>query len=157
MSPGRHAPCSRIAVALAVLVLVASHTRARGQGLPARQVTLFGVVATPGSQVVDEALESIASQLRTFKPGHGFRLAGVQSQRLSPGQSVETDFGNGYRAGAALVESFNADGKVVLRFTLEQNGQLQGATIVATPPNQLFFIEQQLPDRSRLLIGIGAR
>ena len=156
--PALPRPIAPTLAALVVLVsIVATPSRASAQGLPARQVTLFGIVATPGGTEIDEKLKSIAPQLRKLKPGHGFKLLAVESRRLEPGGSIEADFGNGYRAGAELIEPFDADGKVLLRFALERDRQLQGRTIVATPPNQIFFIDQELPDRARLLIGIGAR
>ena len=163
MSPGRRPalprPFGPILIALTLLGLLATDTRARAQdlGLPSRQVTLFGIVATPGSTEIDEKLKSIAPQLRKLKPGYGFKLLAVESRRLETGGSIEVEFSNGYRAGAAMIEPFDADGKVLLRFALERNRMPLGATIVATPPNQLFFIDQELPNQAILLIGIGAR
>ena len=55
---------------------------------PARQVTLFGVIATPHDLQIDPKLARVAPQLRKLLPNHGFRLLGVQSKRLTASQSL---------------------------------------------------------------------
>jgi ABC-type phosphate transport system substrate-binding protein len=145
---------------LAVLVLLTTTVPpsiAVAQDLPSRQVTLFGVLATPGSTTIDPQLKSIAPQLRKLLPGHGFKLLEVQSKRLGVGQSVACDKLNQYSAEAGLLDPLDDNGKVQIRFALGYQGQMQAATIVTTPPNQLFFFDKVLEDGSRLLIGIGAR
>jgi hypothetical protein len=140
--------------------LIAAPIPTRGgseEGGPARQVTLFAVVATPGSQTIDPKLKRIAPQLRKLLPGHGFKLLDVQSKRLEAGESVRSDLGRGLSASTALVQPLDENGKVVLRCTLSQNEVVQFDTMVTTPPNQLFFCDRPLGDGSRLLIGIGAR
>lgn len=127
------------------------------QQVPSRQVTVFGILATPGSNQIDPQLKSIAPQLQQLLPNHGFKLLEVQSKRLTPGQSVTCTKLNGYQAEAQLVTLQDPNGKVQLRFALGYNGSMQAATIVSTPPNQLSFFDKPLSDGSRLILGIGAR
>ena len=125
---------------------------------PARQVTLFGIVADPNNHVIDPKLEKIAPQLRSLLPGHGFKLLEVQSKRLAPGQKMSCDFKvNGFSATTTMVEPLDPNGKVQLRVGLYQNEGLQFETFVNTPPNQLFFCDKLFSDGSRLLIGVAAR
>lgn len=142
---------------MALIGLVAASTRAPAQDALSRQVTLFGIVATPGSTRIDEKLESIGPQLRKLLPGHGFELLEVQSKRLVPGQSVSCTKLNGFGAETRLLDALDPNGKVQLQFALGQGGQLQMTTVVSTPPNQLFFIDKLQANGSRLIIGIGAR
>src|SRR5262249_14641031 len=137
-------------------------TGARAQVAPgtaeaALQVTLFAVVATPGSNAVDPKLAAIAPQLRKLLPNHGFRLLDAQSKRLSTGESVRCELGDGLIAATALVRPLDENGKVQLRCQLAQNGTPQFDTLVATPRNQLFFCDRMRDDGSRLLLGVGAR
>ena len=127
------------------------------QGTTARQVTLFGIVATPGSRAIDPKLASVSGQLRRLLPDHGFRLLDVRSKRLQPGQSVACKLGDGFVAETSLVKVLDANGKVRLRCELRWHEQPQFATLVTTPPNQLFFCEKRLNNGSRILIGVGAR
>jgi hypothetical protein len=123
----------------------------------ARQVTLFGIVATPGSRAIDPKLASVSGQLRRLLPDHGFRLLDVRSKRLEPGQSVACKLGDGFVAETKLVDPLDGNGKIQLRCELRRHDQEQFATLVTTPPNQLFFCEKRLNDGSRILIGVGAR
>ena len=147
-----------IALALAALVLLApSEARPQPAGPAARQVTIFGIVATPSSSKIDPKLKAIAPQLRKLLPGHGFTLLDVQSKRLVAGQAVTCKLGKGFSAATTLTEALDVNGKVQLRCEILENMTTQLATQVATPPNQLFFCDKMLPSGSRLLIGIGAR
>jgi len=138
--------------------LASTGTRlASAQELPSRQVTLFGIVATPGSAMVDPKLKTIAPELRKYWPNYGFKLLEVQSRRLTVGQSLTCQKLGAFAAQTSLLVPVDANGKVQLRFELEEGGVLQMATIVTTPPNQPFFFDKPLPNGSRLLIGIGAR
>jgi hypothetical protein len=121
------------------------------------QVTLFAIVAKPGSNAIDPKLAKIAPQLRKLLPGHGFKLLDVQSKSLGTGESVRCELGGGLIASTALVRPLNENGKVELRCLLSQNGIAQFDTLVATPPNQLFFCDRMRDDGTRLLIGVGAR
>lgn len=127
------------------------------QRIPARQVTLFGIVATPGSTAIDPKLASVSGQLRRLLPDHGFRLLDVRSKRLEPGQAVACKLDDGFVAETRLVEPLDGNGKIQLRCELRWHEQMQFATLVTTPPNQLFFCERRLNNGSRMLIGIGAR
>lgn len=142
---------------LAALVLgVGIEVRAQESG-PARQVTVFGIVAVPNQAMMDPKLKAIAPQLRRLLPNHGFKLLDVQSKRLTAGQTVSCKLGGGAAAATTLMMPLDDNGKVQLRCELLQNEVSQVATMVATPPNQLFFCDKARPDGSRILIGIGAR
>ena len=123
----------------------------------ARQVTLFAVIAIPGSSAIDPKLAGIEPQLRRLLPGHGFKLLDVRSKRLHEGESVQCDLGSGWTAATDLVQSLDQNGKIELRCRLLQNDVPQFATQVATPPNQLFFCDRMIDNGKRLLIGVGAR
>jgi hypothetical protein len=147
-------------LAPAVLIVAAAPglgLRARAQVAPAaRQVTIFAVIATPGSNTIDPKLAAIASHLRDLAPNHGFKLLDVQSKQLSAGQAVRCELGHGWTATTALVQPLNQDGKILLRCTLAENEVIQHQTLVATPANQLFFWDRPM-ESGRLLVGVGAR
>lgn len=145
-------------LSLALLVLGNHTAAARPEAAPgdARQVTVFGIVADPNLDTIDPKLAQIADQLQRLRPGHGFRLWGVKSDRLATGASVSCPLRNGLSVDVTLAGLTDA-GKVRLGVTLRQDGHPQFRTTVTSPPNQLFFCERPLPDGARLLIGIGAR
>lgn len=150
---GRVAP-----VLLAALIGLALAIPAEArQVVASRQVTLFGLVATPNSNAMDPKLRPIAAQLRKLFPNHGFKLVGVANKRLAVGQGLTCNLGQGFLAGAELVDPLDLNGKVQLKFQLDYQNQAQIATLVTTPPNQLFFADKILPDGSRLVLGVGAR
>ncbi len=124
---------------------------------PARQVTLFAIIATPGINAIDPKLAGIEAQLRKLLPNHGFKLLDVRSKRLRTGESVECDLGSGWTASTDLVQPLDQNGKVELHCRLWQNAVVQFDTRVATPPNQLFFCDRMIDNGGRLLIGVGAR
>ena len=150
---GRGKPALALIGALVFLVA----TVAAQPATPARQVTLFGIMATPGSTEIDRKLATVSGQLRRLLPNHGFRLLDVRSKRLEPGQSVACKLGDGFVAETKLVDPLDGNGKIQLRCELRRHDQEQFATLVTTPPNQLFFCEKRLDNGSRMLIGIGAR
>ena len=161
MTPSAPRWCGRVggkpALALiGVLGLLPAPVGAR-QRTTAPQVTLFGIVATPGSRAIDPKLASVSGQLRRLLPDHGFRLLDVRIKRLKPGQSVACDLGDGFVAETRLVQPLDGNVKIQMRCELRWNEKEQFATLVTTPPNQLFFCEKRLNDGSRMLIGIGAR
>ncbi len=122
-----------------------------------RQVTVFGILATPNDAALDPKLDPIADQLRTLFPNHGFRLLQTETKRLRTNGDLLCDFGNGYQAQTRLLNPLDVNGKVQLRFELDKNEQLEFATLVNTPLNQLFFCDRRLPDGTRLVMGIGVR
>ena len=73
------------------------------------------------------------------------------------GERLDCDLGNGLVARARLVSPLDANGKVRFRVALDENEKNLHTTSVATPPNQLFFINKKLDTGDRLVIGIGAR
>ncbi|WZO98566.1 hypothetical protein EP7_000146 [Isosphaeraceae bacterium EP7] len=121
-----------------------------------KQVTLFGIRATPGSKYVDPRLSTIAPQLRQILPGHGFKLIDARTRRLGVDEAMKCKMGSEIEASAELLDPLDANGKVQLRFGLTVDGQ-EHVTIVTTPANQLFFADRPLADGSRLLLGMGAR
>jgi len=152
-------PDRMIRLALIVICLVsAAPAGARGQGAPARQVVIFGVLATPGGAGMDVKITPVVqAQLRRLLPNHGFKLIKIKSDRALVGQSVTCDLGEGYVASASLVSPLDPAGKVQMRFelTLLQVSQFQ--TVVVTPPDQFNFFDKSLNDGNHLLLGVGAR
>jgi hypothetical protein len=131
---------------------------ARAQGvMPGRQVTVFGVLATPGQGQDDPKLKEVLPQLRTALPGYSFKLLKVESKRVAAGESVACDMGGGYVATSQLVDPLDGNGKVQLRFDFALDGVSQYQTLVGTPPNQVFYVNRPLSNGERLIIGIGAR
>jgi hypothetical protein len=123
----------------------------------ARQVTVIGIIATPGSSTIDSRLATIKSQLDKLKPKHGFKLLDAQSKRIEAGESVACDLKNGYTSETVLVRPLDDGGKVELRCELRHDNTRLFSTLVKTPLNQLFFCERELEDGSQLLIGVGVR
>ena len=112
----------------------------------ARQVTIFGIIATPGRTAIDAKLVSIKNQLDELMPNHGFRLLDAHSKRIVAGETISCDLVNGYRVETSLVKPLDDNGKVQVRCDLLQNGERLSSTLVRTPLNQLFFCERQLLD-----------
>jgi hypothetical protein len=124
----------------------------------ARQVTVFAIVATPGSKAVDSKLTDIHGQLNRLLPNHGFKLRDAQSGRVVAGESVDCDLGHGCTIVTSLIEPIDENGKVKLRCELFLDKALQFSATVKAPLNQLFFCERPfLDDGSKLLIGVGVR
>jgi hypothetical protein len=157
--PTRRPRSSRWLPVLVVLSLAGSIApEARAQkGRLSRQVTLFGVIATPNDMSVDPKLASVAPKLRKLLPNHGFKLLDSQTKRVQSGGIITCDLGGGRTAAAKLLRPVDEDGKVRLRCELLLDDVKQFSTQVATPPNQLFFCDKGLDDGTRLLIGVGAR
>jgi hypothetical protein len=136
-------------------------TRAEADPAPvedvARQITIFGVVATPGAKAMDSKLVGVTDQLAELLPKHGFKLLDARSAGIEVGESVPCTLSGGFTAAVALVKPLDEDGKVELRCELYQDGTREFSTVVRTPPNQLFFCRRPLSDGSQLLIGMGAR
>lgn len=144
-------------LALTLALTPAARAPAQPADAPARQVTLFGVIASPDDPAIDPKLAKIEPQLRKLLPNHGFKLLGVQSKRLSSGQTVTCRLEDGFTAAATLIQPVDENGKVQLRCAVLQNKAVQLRTQVTTPANQLFFCDKVLNNGNRLLIGIGAR
>jgi hypothetical protein len=152
---------SRTMAALAGLIgllMLAAPVPAQAQ-MPydARQVTVFGIIATPDSQAIDPKLEAIEPQLHKLLPNHGFKLLDVKSKRLQAGQAVRCNLGHGYTVSTTLIQPLDDESKVRLKCDLLLNEVVRFETLVSTPPNQLFFCDRILGDGSHLLIGIGVR
>ena len=128
------------------------------QGAPARQVVVFGVVATPGSSAMDPKIAPVVqAQLRRLLPNHGFRVLKIKSDRVTTNGAVKCDLSEGFTATARLSNPLDPNGKVQMRFDLSLNEVSQFQTIVATPPDQFNFFDKALGDGNRLLVGVGAR
>jgi hypothetical protein len=123
----------------------------------ARQLTVFGVIATPGGKTADTNLTTIKTQLDKLLPRHGFKLLDAQSKRIVAGESVTCELRNGYTLVTSLVQPVDENGKVQIRCELFRDQNREFSTVVKTPPNQLFFCQRALHDGSQLLIGVGAR
>ena len=123
----------------------------------ARQVTVFGVLATPGAKTVDSRLSNIHKQLGKLLPSNGFKLLDVRSERIIDGESITCSLGNGYALTTTLVKPVDENGKVELRCELFHDKVSEFSTLVKTPVNQLFFCQRKLANGSQFLIGVGAR
>ena len=74
--------------------------------------------------------------------------------------AVKNMGGESEAAWRALLDDLTARGLKTPEFVIVDGApglEKVLATLVATPPNQLFFCDKSFPDNSRLLIGIGAR
>ena len=80
----------------------------------ARQVTVFGVLATPDAKTVDSRLATIHTQLNKLLPGSGFKLMDVRSERVIDGESLTCNVGCGYSLTTLLIRSLDENGKVEL-------------------------------------------
>jgi hypothetical protein len=123
-----------------------------------RQVTIFGVLATPGSKTVDSRLSNVfRSQLEKLLPKNSFKLLDARSGSIVDGESITCSLGQGYSLTTLLVKPLDENGKVELRCELFHNKVSEFATLVKTPLDQLFFCRRELSDGSQLLVGVGAR
>ena len=122
-----------------------------------RQVTVFGVLATPGTKTVDSRLSEIHAQLDKLVADSGFKLLDARSERIVDGESITCSLGNGYSLTTSLVKSLDENGKVDLRCELFHDQVSEFSTLVKTPANQLFFCQRTLENGSQILIGVGAR
>jgi hypothetical protein len=157
LTPGR---CLRRSVlALAVSFVLTIQDAAPGQvpDASARQVTVFGVIATPGDHRTDPKLARVEPQLRKLLPGYGFRLLDVQSKRLSAGEAVTCTLEDGFTTTTTLVRPVDDNGKVQLRCVVRRDQAVRFEKDVSTPQDQLFFWDQALEGGVHLLVGIGAR
>jgi hypothetical protein len=124
----------------------------------ARQVTVFAIIAKPGSKAVDSKLADIQGQLHRLLPNHSLKLRDAQSGRVVAGESVDCDLGNGCTLETTLIQPIDENGKVKLRCELFLDKTLQFSATIKAPLNQLFFCERPfLDDGSKLLIGVGVR
>jgi hypothetical protein len=123
----------------------------------ARQLTVFGVLATPGAKTVDSRLSNIHRQLEKLLPGSGFKLLDARSGRVVDGESIACSLGNGYTLKTSLVTPLDENGKVELRCEFFHDEVCEFSTLVKTPVNQLFFCQRPLQNGSQFLIGVGAR
>ena len=146
-------------LALGVSEIRVSRAQGEAEASPdiARQVTVVGIIATPGTKTVDSRLVIIKTQLNDLLPKHGFRLLDAQSKRIVPSELVTCNLSNGYTVAISLVKTLDENGKVELRCELFQDEAREFSTLVKTPVNQLFFCQRALQDGSQLLIGVGAR
>jgi hypothetical protein len=137
-------------------------TRAAGQADSdlqiVRQVTVFGIVATPKGEAVDNSLARIQEPLSKLLPQHGFKLLDSQSARIVAGEAVACTLGHGYTAEITMVRPIDENGMVELRCELSLDDELQFSATVRAPLDQLFFCKRPfLTDGTKLLIGVGAR
>ncbi len=123
-----------------------------------RQVTVFGVLATPGSKTVDSRLSNtIQKQLAKLLPDRAFKLLDARSDYIVDGESITCSLGTGYKLTTTLVKPLDENGKVELRCELFHDKVKEFSTLVKTPVNQLFFCQRTLENGSQFLIGVGAR
>lgn len=123
----------------------------------AYQVTAMTILAEKGTGETDPKLATVNGRLMQILPGHYFRLVEGRTSRLEPGQSFAIKAAQESVLTVALNRAMNEDGKVQLDLVLKSKNQEQFETVVKTPPNQLFFIDQKMSDSQRQLIAVGAR
>lgn len=158
LPPLRPAGWIVLVIALAACSKLSEGASASCQGVPGRQVVMFGVLATPGSNVMDPKIPAVvADQLRAKLPGHGFKLIQVKSDRVLTGQSVTMELGDGFSTSAQLLNPLDPNGKVQMKFELAHQGVSQFQAAVVTPADQFNFFDKMLPNNSHLLMGVGAR
>jgi hypothetical protein len=147
-----------LAVAVNACSPMATPARASWQAPTERQVVMFGVYATPGSTVMDPKIPAVvAAQLRKTMPGYGFKLLQAKSQRVTTGQSLLLNLGDGFGTSAMLLNPLDPNGKVQMKFELTYMNTQQFQSVVVTPADQFNFFDKMLPNNSHLLIGVGAR
>jgi hypothetical protein len=153
-----------VVVAVAGLAVVLSNLHVTRAGFDdddaddiARQVTVFGVLATPGAKTADSRLSNIHRQLDKLLPDNGFKLLDARSERIVDGESIACNLGNGYTLSTLLVKALDENGKVELRCELFHDKISEFSTLVKAPANQLFFCQRALKNGSQFLIGVGAR
>jgi hypothetical protein len=134
---------SRMMAALAGLIgllTLAAPVPAQAQ-MPydARQVTVFGIIATPDSQVIDPKLEAIEPQLHKLLPHHRFKLLDVKTKRLQAGQAVRCNLSHGYTISTNLIQPLDEEGKVRLKCDLLLNEVVRFEMLVSTPPTSSSF------------------
>ena len=149
--------CGGLVLGLCGLHVSRAEMDTKTVGDETRQVTVFGVIATPGSKTLDTNLATIKTQLDKLLPKHGFKLLDVQSKPIVAGESVTCDLRNSYTLVASLVQPVDENGKVQIRCDLFRDQAREFSTLVKTPPNQLFFCQRALKGGSQLLIGVGVR
>ena len=88
-------PRSRLTATRTEAVL--GHVRRR----TVRQVTVFAILATPGSKAIDPRLAAIESPVAQGHARSWVQAAHVESKRIGAEQSVTCDLGNGYKAGTS--------------------------------------------------------
>jgi hypothetical protein len=146
-----------LAVLVSGLHVSRADVKSSDDNVRARQVTVFGVLATPGGKTLDPRLSNIHSELDKLLPKNGFRLLDARNERVVDGEAVTCDLGNGRLLTTTLVKWLDENGKVELRCELSQDKAVEFSTLVKTPTSQLFFCQRALDDGTQLLIGVGAR
>jgi hypothetical protein len=150
--------CTGLAACLCVFRVSRGDVETKPGAEVGRQVTVFAIIASPGSKSVDSKLAGVKAQLIRLLPDHGFKLLDAQSKRIAAGESVVCDLGRGFTAETSLVRPADENGKVQFRCELYRDRTLQFSATVRAPLNQLFFCERPLlDDGSKLLLGVGAR
>jgi hypothetical protein len=127
------------------------------QVVPGRQVTVFAILATPGSTAVDPQLNQVAAQLQRLLPNHAFRLIAARNERLGAGRSLSVPLPNELTLSTTLAAVTDAQGKVQLDLTLKSPTATLVSSSVRTPPNQLVFLDKTLETGQRLVFGLAAR
>jgi hypothetical protein len=156
--PALRSVCLAVFVVLTPCFDLARPTSANWQGVPDRNVVMFGVLATPNSNAMDSKISApVAAQLRRTLPGHGFKLIQIKSARVMTGQSVNLTLGSGFVATTQLLNPLDPNGKVQMSFELAEAGTMQFKSIVVTPADQFNFFDKMLPNNDHLLIAVGAR
>lgn len=153
--------CLAILATAAALMLPAGRGRGQVEAEPTlRDVSVTCLRAEPGGNGVDPQLAVVAGSLRKVLPGHSFRVLGARGDRLAKGGLLRCELDDERTVTVQVLDPLDDDGKVALRVRLVREGRKRPVfvTDVKTPPNQLVFLDKQLPgEDARLLIGVAAR
>ena len=106
----------------------------------ARQVTVFGVLATPNAKTVDSRLSNIQSQLEKLLPKNGFKLLDARSGCIVDGESITCSLGHGYSLTTSLVKPLDENGKVELRCELFHDKVSEFATLGEDAPRPTLLL-----------------
>src|SRR5262249_32195976 len=100
------------AVALSGLHISRAGVRDNNDTDDARQVTVFGILASADSKTIDSRLSSVfRSQLEKLIPRNGFKLLDARSGCIIDGESISCNLGQDYRLTTVLVKPLDENGK----------------------------------------------
>lgn len=115
------------------------------------------ILAEKGTGELDPKLETVNDRLLQILPGHFFKLIEGRTSRLEEKQFFTIKASQDSKLSVTLNQTATEEGKVELVLKLNRNNQQVFESVVKTPPNQLFFVDQKISDTQRQLIAVGAR
>lgn len=121
------------------------------------QITAMTILAEKGTGQLDPKLETVNDRLLQILPGHFFKLIEGRTTRLEENQFFTIKASQDSKLSVTLKQATTDEGKVELVLKLNRKNQQVFESVVKTPPNQLFFVDQKISDTQRQLIAVGAR